>query len=377
MENGKWKSIVSKLCLVSILPIAFSATAENYQAKICYNCNETEAKSIVLSREFEPELTCYSDDIFSPDYTQSCYSQPNEVLVANASTRQIWGYRVFHKNQGSAEYELELKAQSFNVSSQARSLMNDIITEYAKLDAVIASVNKDFESPSAIFNSTANTSFASSSSKSILGTYTSSNCDENSSTAKAVRAGFDPRTITSVLDSVQADFRRRYSNPASQFTYSRFTGVNFSAGAGSVGIGGSWEFVTNNRLLVADFTSDVPGLPTNKISYNVHMQDNVIDIAVNESASRIDGIAISTLKTGTVTNTDACMLEHLNKYWEASVQSSASGGHFGNGGLTDYGRGFNFVPQSSNGGGGETEICTWRFYNPQGEPTFTMQGPCP
>ena len=372
----KLTKLLGTACMFATLSVAFSATAENYEAKICYNCSEVEARSFALAREFEPELMCYADDVFSPDFSQSCYSQPNQVLVANASTGQVWGFDIFHDNQGSAEYEIELKAQRFTVSGQAKKLMTDILTTYSELDAVIASVNRDLESPSTIFDNTANASLGLELKRSVVGTYSSSNCSDNSNTARAVRAAFDSQTLTNLLDYVQADYKNKYPNPESEFTYSRFNGGSFSAGAGGIGIGGSWEFISVNRLLEANFPSDVPGSPANKVVYNVYMERGAIDVDVNEASTRIGGFSISSLRRGGAINVNACLLEKLNQYIKASVQSDPVGGNFGDSSPVDYGRGRGFIPQSSGSGGG-IETCTWRFYDSQGEQMFSMQGPCP
>lgn len=140
-----------RLGFATLMPLTLPALAENYEAKICYNCNETEAKAFALSKEFEPNLTCHADDIFSPSYTQQCYSQPNQVLVANYATGQIWGFDVYHDNQGSPEYLVSLKAEKFAVQDDAKKVMTDILATYRKLDNTVAAINQELTNPATVF----------------------------------------------------------------------------------------------------------------------------------------------------------------------------------------------------------------------------------
>lgn len=359
----KWISVVGSVVFLVALLITQGASAQNYQAIICNNCDETEAKALALLGEFNVKQACSEKPPSKADHAQACAAKSNPILVANASTEKIWGFHVFYTGLGTALDDIRLSAQPFTVNNKTQKVMKEIVKTYAQLDEVIQSVNHKLTTPSSVLET--------------VQSAPSGNCSDNSSIALAIDAAFSPRTIGKLLDLAQDTYLHKYPDQGTLFSNSHFTGSHFSVSTDNINIEGTREVINKDRLMVADFSDAKTSSTLNRIAYNVYLQNNVFGISVNENASRIDGIAISALSAGALTNTHPCMLEHLNKYWEASVQSSASGGHFGYGGSTDYGRGLNFVPQPSNGGGGGSETCTWRFYNPQGEPTFTMQGPCP
>ena len=359
----KWITVVGSVVFLVALLITQSASAQNYQAIICNNCDETEAKAFALLGEFNVKHACSEKPPSKTDHAQACVVKSNPILVANASTEKIWGFHVFYTGLGTPLDDMRLSAQPFTVSNKTQKVMKEIIKTYAQLDEVIQSVNHKLLPPSRVLET--------------IQLAPSGNCGNNLSIAAAIGAAFSPRTNSKLLELVQDTYQHKYPDQGTLFSNSHFTGSNFSVSTDNINIEGTREVINKHRLIVADFSDAKTSTTLNRIAYNVYLQNHVLGISVNENASRIDGIAISALSAGALTNTHPCMLEHLNKYWEASAQSSASGGHFGDGGLTDYGRGFNFVPQPSNGGGGGSETCTWRFYNPQGEPTFTMKGPCP
>jgi hypothetical protein len=358
-----WMKVLTKLCLLTTLLTTFSVSAENYRAKICSDCNEVEAKRIAL--KFKTEITCHKDDNIGLDLPK-CYYQPNQILVANPSTGQVWGFELFRDNKGGGEDDGKLNVQRFSVSGQAEMLMTDILTIYSKLDVVRDTVNQHLENTPSLFDSKANTS----------GTKPFSNCDDSSNIAKAVRATFDAGTQSNIQQYLQIEYKGKHSKPESKFAYSYFAADTFSVGAGGVGIEGTRDFRSIGKLLEVNFSSDDSSPARNKIMYNVEMKNHVIALRVNEHGSRLDGLAISALRNGGTINVSACLLEQLNKYLEASVQTNPAGGSFGDSSPEDYGRGREFIPHSSGSDGG-IETCTWRFYDSQGEQIFSMQGPCP
>ena len=359
----KWITVLGSVVFLVTLLITQGASAQNYQAIICNNCDETEAKALALLGEFNVKQACSEKPPSKADHAQACAAKSNPILVANASTEKIWGFHVFYTGLDTALNDIRLSAQPFTVNNKTQKVMKEVVKTYAQLDEVIQSVNHKLTTPSSVLET--------------VQSAPSGNCGNNLSIAAAIGAAFSRRTNSKLLELVQDTYLHKYPNQGTLFSNSHFTGSSFSVSTDNINIEGTREVINKDRLMVADFSDAKTSTTLNRIAYNVYLQNHVLGISVNENASRIDGIAISALSAGALTNTNPCMLEHLNKYWEASVQSSASGGNFGDGGLTDYGRGFNFVPQPSNGGGGGSETCTWRFYNPQGEPTFTMQGPCP
>lgn len=359
----KWITVVGSVVFLVTLLITQGASAQNYQAIICNNCDKTEAKAFALLGEFNVKHACSQKPPSKTVHSQTCVVKSNPILVANASTEKIWGFHVFYTGLGTALDDIRLSAQPFTVNNKTQKVMKEIVKTYAQLDEVIQSVNHKLTTPSSVLET--------------VQSAPSRNCSDNSSIALAIDAAFSPRIIGKLLDLAQDTYQHKYPDQGALFSNSHFTSGHFSVSADNINIEGTREVINKHRLMVADISDAKTSKTINRIAYNVYLQNHVLGISVNENASRIDGIAISALSAGALTNTNPCMLEHLNKYWEASVQSSASGGDFGDSGLTDYGRSFNFIPQPSNGGGDESEICTWRFYNPQGEPTFTMQGACP
>ncbi|WP_420935357.1 hypothetical protein ACOJR9_05555 [Alteromonas sp. A081] len=87
-------------------------------------------------------------------------------------------------------------------------------------------------------------------------TSSAQNCSDNAYIAQAVRAAFQASAISRVQCYVQNYYDTNFPDPTEEFDYTRFTGISFSAGAGNIGIGGRWEYVTRTRALVANFYGD-------------------------------------------------------------------------------------------------------------------------
>jgi hypothetical protein len=363
MKKGKY-ALVKLLCLSSILFVC-SASAKNFEAKICYDCTKSEAKTLALSEDFTASHTCENDH--SAGNAKSCNSKPKHVLVANSKTGQIWGFQVSIK-AGS------LSARPIDVSDSAFELMTYVVSSYAKLNSVITSVNQALDDQVKFANIT---SLAPSST-----TRLSENCGDYPHLVQAVGASFDPRTIGAYQDLIQSAYSKTYPDENSTLAKRELRSSSFSVSNGDVDINGTWENHSGTIPLHAEFSQNMPSSsdtmpPKNAIAYNVSMNNDTIGLEVNNSLSRINGNAISALKKGRLLDTNACLLERLNQYLEVSIQSDPSDGSYQEGeGAIDFGTGLGFIPKFH-----ETDdtpkSCTWRFFTPQGDVAFVMQGPCP
>jgi hypothetical protein len=363
MEKGKY-AFVTLLCLSSML-FAFSSSATNFEAKICNDCNKSEAKALALSEEFTAPLTCKNGH--GAGNAKPCDPKPKHVLVANAKTVQIWGFQVSFEAG-------HLSARTMDVSDNAQESMAYVISSYAKLNDVIASVNQTLDDQNRFANLT---SLAPSSTTRI-----SESCGDFPHIVQAVDASFDPITIAAYQDLIQSTYLKTYPGEKSTLAKRELRPSSFSVGNGNVNINGTWENYSGTMLLHAKLSLSTPSSrhtvrSENVIAYDVSMNNDAIELEVNNSGSRINGIAISALKKGRLLNTNTCLLERLNQYLEASVQSDPTDGSYKeNEGAVDFGTGLGFIPKSHETDG-MPQSCTWRFFTPQGGAAFVMQGACP
>lgn len=176
MKKGKY-ALVKLLCLSSML-FVFSASAKNFEAKICHDCTKSAAKTLALSKEFTASLTCENNH--SAGNAKPCVPKPKHVLIANAKKEQIWGFQV------SIEAG-RLSARPIDVSDSTFELMTYVISSYAKLNNVITSVNQVLGDQVKFANPTSLTPSGT--------TRLSEDCSDYPHIVQAVDASFNSRTI--------------------------------------------------------------------------------------------------------------------------------------------------------------------------------------
>ncbi|MEI5638287.1 MULTISPECIES: hypothetical protein [unclassified Pseudoalteromonas] len=345
-----------------------STTATNYKTEICYSCNSNNA--ITFAKQYPPTVECKVSGPFDYDYTQQCYSQPRDVLIINANSGQKWYFKLSHANQGSFRYQLELQVTPQSLPNNANALANELLNYYTALDRTVAKISEQYQSQ------TMQSELQAQAQESRFGRATESpnNC-ENTPITRAAHFAYNGHARTRLRSSLHNQFIDEFSSVRGAFDSSRITAFNFSVSRGSVELGGSWEYVPETRFVQVDFYDPSNGHHT--VAYNVHSGQGGrgLTIKLNEDMTKFGGRTIADWKSTRPEEVSNCMLEVLNKHLKAGVTGDTGGG----GGGVDIPPSYDLIPARSWGGGGGSgpQTCTWTFYDPWGEPYFSMEGACP
>lgn len=365
-------------CL-ALLSVSGKAFSQDFKARICKDCNYSEAKEI--AKKLTPELVCQRigrepDPIFGSE--EQCYSTTNKVLVVNQVTREIFGFYNEHSNQGTPRFNMPNTLRDMSsYPTAADTLINDVLDAYAQLDEIAAQVTADFNQ-GAMPNSIERLK---------LSTYSTTNgtC-ENSPESKAMSAMLNGRNMANVQNRAQ-DYARQKQLDTRSFHKTRFTGVNFGVSAGGVSIGGTWEYIPVNRSVIQDFTqsTDVPvNYPRNQVAYELSLDTaGFIGIGLNKTATILDGVSLAVLKQ---TNFSAsqlsnCLTELLDKNFPKSISSPGGGAFDTPAGSGSALLGWGNIPVTggvgrtgSIGGGG---TCTHHYHDRKSRLMASIEGACP
>lgn len=366
------------ICLV-LLSVSGETLSQDFKARICKDCNYSEAKEI--AKKLTPELVCQQmgrepEPIFGGE--EQCYSTTNKVLVVNQATREIFGFYNEHSNQGTSRFNMpNILRDMSSYPTTAHTLINDVLDAYAQLDEIAAQVTADFNQ-GVMPNSTEKLKFS---------TYSSANTTcENTPESKAVSAMLNGRNMANVQNRAQ-EYAKQKQLDTRSFYKTRFTGVNFGVSAGGVSIGGTWEYTPENRSVIQNFTliTDVPvNYPRNQVAYELSLDGaGFIGIALNQTATILDGISLVVLKqiNFDVSTISSCLAELLDKSFAKSISSPGGGAVGTPAGSGSAPLGWGNIPVTRGGGrtgnigGGQT--CTHHYYDHNGNPMASIQGRCP
>lgn len=365
-------------CLV-LLSLSGKTFSQDFKARICKDCNYSEAKEI--AKKLTPELVCQRigrepDPIFGSE--EQCYSTTNKVLVVNQATREIFGFYNEHSNQGTPRFNMPNTLRDMSsYPTAAYTLINDVLDAYAQLDEIAAQVTADFNQ-GLMPNSTEKLKFS---------TYNSANTTcENTPESKAVSAMLNGRNMANVQNRAQ-EYAKQKQLDTRSFYKTRFTGVNFGVSAGGVSVGGTWEYIPVNRTVIQDFTqsTDVPvNYPRNQVGYELSLNSaGSISIDYNTDETKFDGISLTVLKKAnfSVSQISNCLAELLDKNFAKSISSPGGGAVGTPAGSGSAPLGWENIPVTggvgrtgSIGGGG---TCTHHYHDRKSRLMASIEGACP
>ncbi|MEI5638289.1 MULTISPECIES: hypothetical protein [unclassified Pseudoalteromonas] len=343
-----------------------STTATNYKTEICYSCNSNNA--ITFAKQYPPTVECKVSGPFDYDYTQQCYSQPRDVLIINANSGQKWYYQLTHTNQGKFRHELILNTTKKSLPVDANNLADELLRYYAAWDRATSKVNTEYQSQSVQLNMLTQAL----KSRGSITSESPNNC-VNEPITRAANFAYNITARSNLRRSLASALEEAYGSIRGSFETKQMTALSFSVSRGAAVLSGSWQYVPVNRSTRVNFYDPVNGNYT--IVYNVFPGPRGVglDIELNEAISFLGGHAIKDLKTSRPVNVSNCMLEVLNQHLPASIAGGGGGGRE----PVNLGKAYDRIPGRSFGGIGGPQTCTWTFYDPWGEPYFSMEGACP
>jgi hypothetical protein len=369
--------MIKKFLLLSsaVLSTSFSFTSQAqdpnkfYETRICNDCSYSQAK--VIATKIKPVLECTTPDSFRPD-EEECWAKTNKVVVFNATTLTSYGFYNGYDNQGRPIYEMNHYVRDItNLPKEADIVLNEVVDTYkvmADIAQQLTQVNT-LQSQSTLQAYGAQTSYESS-------------C-ENSAASKTLKQSFSGIEATAVRQAAQS----AYDNGGyfkDTYVMKRITGANFQAGLGSLGFGGTWEYVAETHSVIHkhyDRNSLPGGNADNQVGYTLSMPSTgTIRVSLNEDNTLIGGHSLSTLKSFVISGGDLapCVGEALDEYLPkvvAPLGTPPSGGNTGpsGGGVPN----FEGIPITSGGGYGPS-TCTHHYYDRNsGAHLFSFEGPCP
>ncbi|MEI5638290.1 MULTISPECIES: hypothetical protein [unclassified Pseudoalteromonas] len=362
------KSLLYGTLALSNIAMSASAgtTATNYKTEICYSCNSNNA--ITFAKQYLPTVECKVSGPFDYDYTQQCYSQPQDVLIINANSGQKWYYQLTHTNQGKFRHELILNTTKKSLPVDANNLADELLRYYAAWDRATSKVNTEYQSQSVQLNMLTQTL----KSRGSITSESPNNCEHEPIT-RAAHFAYNVKARANLHKILVNQFQQEYGSVDGAFETKQMTALNFSVSKGGVGLGGSWQYVPETRSVSVTFTDAINGNHT--IVYDIFKgpRGRGLDFELAEHASFFGGSRIKDLKTSRPVNVSNCMLEVLNQHLPASIAGGGGGGRE----PVNLGKAYDRIPGRSFGGIGGPQTCTWTFYDPWGEPYFSMEGACP
>jgi hypothetical protein len=131
----KFPPLASLLMLFTLSHSTIAVAASAEHAVICFNCSAQQAQ-VYAAELATPQIECDNShaDVFDPNRTQACYSQPRDVVVYDGFTQRSYGFRLSHTPQGAPRNSLELQATPQAVPSAVLPLLANAAAARIKLE---------------------------------------------------------------------------------------------------------------------------------------------------------------------------------------------------------------------------------------------------
>jgi hypothetical protein len=117
-----------QLCAASFLLLTGVGWAESSQAAVstkaavCENCSYQQALNDAKERAAPPIQCSYPTEVRDPS-TEQCHSSEAHYVVYSAASQQVYGFRVYHTNQGSPSDNLTLAVSNEPVEAEVTRLL--------------------------------------------------------------------------------------------------------------------------------------------------------------------------------------------------------------------------------------------------------------
>lgn len=123
--------------------VANATTADHEVGYFCKDCSYQEAVELAKQKAV-PNMSCRISSTPTDDYVETCYSQPKLYYVLNETSRRLNGFIVKHNNQGKMRHELQVVAESRNLSRDHTTLILEALDAKQLLARNLAKAARDF-----------------------------------------------------------------------------------------------------------------------------------------------------------------------------------------------------------------------------------------
>lgn len=123
--------------------VANATTADHEVGYFCKDCSYQEAVEFAKQKAV-PNMSCRISSTPTDDYVETCYSQPKLYYVLNETSRRLNGFIVKHNNQGKMRHELQVVAESRNLSRDHTTLILEALDAKQLLARNLTKAARDF-----------------------------------------------------------------------------------------------------------------------------------------------------------------------------------------------------------------------------------------
>ncbi|WP_423187754.1 hypothetical protein ACO1PK_05950 [Alishewanella sp. d11] len=299
---------------------AYANQSGALEAYACKDCSLEQAEA--LARLLAPINSC---DIWEkgPEAT-FCEPVSKEVFILSHETKDVFKFNV--TTTINSQNTPTISVWNMPVLAFELDLSHDYFTLYAELEnAVIAAQDKLMMIQPSEVSTHSNFAYHS------MGSVTQDSC-ENHPTHFFKSVSNQRAIISELVGHVASEIG---NSTWAEFTYERFVGggsIGLSKGSGSIGV--SLQFHQNNMAITKKYG------PGNYLSFQVFALTNVatsnslmLDLRLNKSFSKIDGVPLATLFANKVDLTDTvmsnCWREFLKEESEPVSTPPGNGGGSG------------------------------------------------
>jgi hypothetical protein len=342
----QFSQIASLFMLFTLSPPTIAAAASVENAVICFNCSAQQAQ-VYATELATPQIECDNShgDVFDPNMTQACYSQPRDVVVYDGFTQRSYGFRLSHTPQGAPRNSLELQATPQPVPSTVLPLLANAAAARIKLenhfDTLAQAVIQDpyWQQLSASYQADITPAKTNAST-------TASSCDQDPH-ANALRDALSTHLRTNLAHAATVIHSVRSKGILDSFlgkdniNHIRLDSMTFSLTSPYASVAGTFKMSTNSQYITRTYTANgdvnvesgfLPNPYGNPyVVFTLTESGPGISVAVNQEFTMISGYPLQSIlsnKTTAVNNLvklNACQFEVMRLYADIRP-SSASGG---------------------------------------------------
>lgn len=372
------------------------AISQDYKVFVCDDCGPHSAKT-VAKQKATPDLWCQgSDGNMVTLENQECFSKPQTFYVVNYQGNQVFGFDLYHTNQGGKSWEMTLEVNELNLASASSSIIYEAVGYVHQINEDLIVVTRDMDetyyTPDEVRNEIITRSFKQD--RTSIQTLTSSSdvsCEDHPSYL-ATAHGLAPETRANLAIQLNEEYNTLNGSASSSFEKYQVTGGTIGVSKNGATFGISGEFIQESKFFTKTYGWQTPSLVGSdyispKIVYQAEFRDGTIQVRVNEVMSIVDGVSLTELRSNNATNSDSnqlseCALEGLKVHFDYKIEPPAGlggggspGGGFPGGGGTGGNEG-GFPIEGGTGGG--TDRCDIFYYNPwSGELMYVSKTTCP
>lgn len=370
----KYHNFLCFICL--LIGINFgSSEASTERAVICENCSYSDAKELAKLTAW-PQLFCHindGSDFINVD-NQSCFSDPEKIVIYNSSTRTSYPFEVYHSTQGVNPHEMMVEVRDRTVAPEIVQLLNVGVDMQQQLNNSVDQLSASLISSFFGVMQSHHQMHRISLSDNIISNYSTSNCQDDRD-ATALAKTYDTQAINSAQQYVQELHRTQTTSILNQFqsyfdrNTARLSTVSFGLSKG----GAQGQFTVNADFVITPKTSHFTvlyntsddlrffsskgvsgwsGYPQLVFDVGPNQQGDVL-VRLNENYTYIAGYSLADFRNFTVSSSplqvSPCVLSVIQQNQPQMTFEFAGGG----GDIGDIGGGIGSQP----GGGVTGSLC--------------------